>query len=163
MNSKNYVMIYSLVPKEYTNNSKLNSTDKLLLFHITALCKKNRYCIATNRYFVNIYGISKTSVSKSINKLVKLNILNSKIVKADVNTKRRYLTLVNDVWNYSCIGIKDNNDYGIEEEFSYNNKFNNKNNNNLIIDYETKSILDYDWINDPDDWFSEYQDRGNKC
>ena len=29
MNSKNYVTIYSIVPKEYMNNSKLNSTDKL--------------------------------------------------------------------------------------------------------------------------------------
>lgn len=163
MDSKNYVMIYSIVAREYLNNSKLNSTDKLLLCHITALCKKNGYCIATNRYFMSIYGVSKTSISKSINKLVKLNILNSKIEMTDMNNKRRYLTLVNNVWNYSCIGIKNNNDTDIKEKFSYNNKFKNKNNDKLIIDNETKDILDYDWINDPDDWFLEYHDRGNKC
>lgn len=66
-----YVAVYSIVPKEYFNNPKLNSTDKLLLFHITALCHKNGYCTATNRYFMRIYGFSKTAI--------KLNILNSRI------------------------------------------------------------------------------------
>ena len=124
MNSKNYVTIYSIVPKEYMNNSKLNSTDKLLLCHITALCKKNGYCIATNRYFMSIYGISKTSISKSINKLVRLNILNSKIEKMNINSKRRYLTLVNDVWNYSYISVKhnDNLNIHISNHYLYNLK-----------------------------------------
>ena len=74
MNKKDYVMIYSIVPKEHLNNSKLNSTDKILLMHITALCNKYGYCSATNNYFVSIYNLSKTSISKSINKLVKFII-----------------------------------------------------------------------------------------
>ena len=77
-NRNNYVVIYSIAPKEYLNNSKLNSTDKLLLFHITALCHKNGYCTATNRYFMRIYGFSKTTISKAINKLIKLNILKTR-------------------------------------------------------------------------------------
>ena len=55
-----YVVVYSIIPKEYLNNPKLNSTDKMLLFHITALCHKNGCCTATNRYFMKIYGFSKT-------------------------------------------------------------------------------------------------------
>lgn len=163
MNSKNYVTIYSIVPKEYMNNSKLNSTDKLLLCHITALCKKNGYCIATNRYFMGIYGISKTSISKSINKLVRLNILNSKIEKMNINSKRRYLTLVNDVWNYSYISVKHNDNMSVEEGFLYNSNYDNKNNNKLIIDNDTDEIFDYDWLNDPDGLYDEYKNGREKC
>lgn len=129
----------------------------MLLCHITALCKKNGYCIATNRYFTSIYGISKTSISKSINKLVRLNILNSKIEKMNINSKRRYLTLVKDVWNYSYIGVKHNDNMSIEEEFSYNSNYDNKNNNKLIIDSEIDEIFDYDWLNDSDGLYDEYK------
>ena len=163
MNSKNYVTIYSIVPKEYMNNSKLNSTDKLLLCHITALCKKNGYCIATNRYFMSIYGISKTSISKSINKLVRLNILNSKIEKMNINSKRRYLTLVNDVWNYSYISVKHNDNMSVEEGFLYNSNYDNKNNNKLIKDNNKNKIFDYDWLNDPDGLYDEYKNGREKC
>lgn len=135
----------------------------MLLCHITALCKKNGYCIATNRYFTSIYGISKTSISKSINKLVRLNILNSKIEKMNINSKRRYLILVNDVWNYSYIGVKHNDNMNVEEEFLYNSNYDNKNNNKLIIDSVIDEIFDYDWLNDPDGLYDEYKIGVKKC
>ncbi len=159
MNKKNYVKIYSIVPTEYLNNSKLNSTEKLLLFHITALCKRNGYCCATNKYFVNIYNLSKTTISLSINKLVRLNILKSKIVKNDINSKKRYLTLVNDIWQSNLISINDNLNTGIEDRLTYNNKI-NKLNNTSLINNEEKNILNYDWLNDPDGWFD--LDQGDK-
>jgi predicted HTH transcriptional regulator len=84
-----YVVVYSIIPKEYLNNPKLNSTDKLLLFHITVLCHKNGYCTATNRYFMRIYGFSKTTISKLINKLIKLNILNSRVENYEFNNNIR--------------------------------------------------------------------------
>ena len=146
-NRNNYVVIYSIVPKEYLNNSKLNSTDKLLLFHITALCHKNGYCTATNRYFMRIYGFSKTTISKSINKLIKLNILNSRIENYEFNNRKRYLTLVNNVWKNNNIGIEEANDTGVKEGFTYNNNYKYVNNeldlfinNNTIIDNEGKEI-----------------------
>lgn len=130
---------------------------------ITALCKKTGYCIATNRYFTSIYGISKTSISKSINKLVRLNILNLKIEKMNINSKRRYLTLVKDVWNYSYIGVKHNDNMNVEEEFLYNSNCDNKNNNKLIIDSEIDEIFDYDWLNDSDGLYDEYKIGVKKC
>ena len=140
-NRNNYVVMYSIIPKEYLNNPKLNSTDKLLLFHITALCHKNGYCTATNRYFMRIYGFSKTTISKSINKLIKLNILNSRIENYEFNNRKRYLTLVNNVWKNNNIGIEENNDTSVKEEFTYNNNYKYVNNelvpfinNNTIID-----------------------------
>ena len=136
-----YVVVYSIIPKEYLNNPKLNSTDKLLLFHITALCHKNGYCIATNRYFMRIYGFNKTTISKSINKLIKLNILNSRIENYEFNNRKRYLTLVNNIWKNNNLSIEENNDTGVKEEFTYNNNYKYVNNeldpfinNNTIID-----------------------------
>lgn len=148
-NRNNYVVVYSIIPKEYLNNPKLNSTDKLLLFHITALCHKNRYCTATNRYFMRIYGFSKTTISKSINKLIKLNILNSRIENYEFNNRKRYLTLVNNVWKNNNIGIEEANDTGVKEGFTYNNNYKYVNNeldlfinNNTIIDNDVERNFD---------------------
>lgn len=146
-NRNNYVVIYSIVPKGYLNNPKLNSTDKLLLFHITALCHKNGYCTATNRYFMRIYGFSKTTISKSINKLIKLNILNSRIENYEFNNRKRYLTLVNNVWENNNMGIEENNDTCVKEEFTYNNNYKYVNNelvpfinNNTIIEEDERDF-----------------------
>ena len=148
-NRNNYVVVYSIIPKEYLNNPKLNSTDKLLLFHITALCHKNGYCTATNRYFMRIYGFSKTTISKSINKLIKLNILNSRIENYEFNNRKRYLTLVNNVWKNNNIGIEEANDTGVKEGFTYNNNYKYVNNeldlfinNNTIIAEDERDFDD---------------------
>ena len=143
------VVVYSIIPKEYLNNPKLNSTDKLLLFHITAFCHKNGYCTATNRYFMRIYGFSKTTISKSINKLIKLNILNYIIENYEFNNRKRYLTLVNNVWKNNNIGIEEDNDTGVIEEFTYNNNHKYVNNelvpfinNNTIIEEDKRDFDD---------------------
>ena len=148
-NRNNYVVVYSIIPKEYLNNLKLNSTDKLLLFHITALCHKNGYCTATNRYFMRIYGFSKTTISKAINKLIKLNILNSRIENYEFNNRKRYLTLVNNVWKNNNISIEENNDTGVIEEFTYNNNYKYVNNelypfinNNTITEEDDERNFD---------------------
>ena len=148
-NRNNCVVVYSIIPKEYLNNTKLNSTDKLLLFHITALCHKNGYCIATNRYFMRIYGFNKTTISKSINKLIKLNILNSRIENYEFNNRKRYLTLVNNVWENNNMGIEEKNNTGVKEEFTYNNNYKYVNNeldlfinNNTIIDNDVERNFD---------------------
>ena len=145
----NYVVVYSIVPKEYLNNPKLNSTDKLLLFHITALCHKNGCCTDTNRYFMRIYDFSKTTISKSINKLIKLNILDSRIENYEFNNRKRYLILVNNVWKNNNIGIEENSDIGVKEEFTYNNNYkcvNNElelfiNNNTIINNDDEKDFF----------------------
>jgi DNA-binding transcriptional regulator GbsR (MarR family) len=90
---------------------------------------------------MRIYGFSKTTISKSINKLIKLNILNSRIENYEFNNRKRYLTLVNNVWKYNNIGIGGNYDTSIKEEFTYNNNYKYVNNeldpfinNNIIVD-----------------------------
>jgi len=65
---------------------------------------------------MRIYGFSKTTISKSINKLIKLNILNSKIENYEFNNKKRYLTLVNNVWENDNISIEENNNTIIDSD-----------------------------------------------
>ena len=81
----------------------------------------------------------------------------------NINSKRRYLTLVNDVWNYSYISVKHNDNMSVEEGFLYNSNYDNKNNNKLIIDNDTDEIFDYDWLNDPDGLYDEYKNGREKC
>ena len=76
-----------------------------------------------------------------LSQLIKLNILNSRIENYDFNNRKRYLTLVNNVWKNSNIGIEEYNDTGVKEEFTYNNNYKYINNeldlfinNNTIID-----------------------------
>lgn len=65
-----YIKYYSIVNKNYMSSNELNSLDKLLLIHITSLCYKEGLCYATNRFFADIYGYDRKTISRSINKLV---------------------------------------------------------------------------------------------
>ena len=98
---------------------------------------------------MRIYGFSKTTISKSINKLIKLNILNSRIDNYKFNNRKRYLTLVNNVWENNNISIEKDNDTGVKEEFTYNNNYKYVNNeldlfinNNTIIDEADERYFD---------------------
>lgn len=61
--------INPIIPISVLSDSRISSLEKLLLLHIISLCKKNGYCWPTNRYFMNKFNCTKTTVSKSISSL----------------------------------------------------------------------------------------------
>lgn len=132
-----YLTIYSIVNKSVLKDKTFSSLDKLILLNITALCCKSGKCFATNRYFAEIFGVSKNTISTSINKLVRNNILISKIDKTQINISKRYLFLHDNVWVKNDIGVTDFNDTSIIK----NSNHNNKRNNNKIIDYDTDGVM----------------------
>ena len=132
-----YLTIYSIVNKSMLKDKTFSALDKLILLNITALCCKSGKCFATNRYFAEIFGVSKNTISTSINKLVRNNILISKIDKTQINTSKRYLFLHDNVWAKKNIGITDLSDTSIIK----NSNYNNKRNNNKIIDYDTDGVM----------------------
>ena len=132
-----YLTIYSIVNKSILENKTFSALDKLILLNITALCCKSGKCFATNRYFAEIFGVSKNTISTSINKLVRNNILISKIDKTQINISKRYLFLHDNVWAKKDIGITDLSNTSIIK----NSNHNNKRNNNKIIDYDTDSVM----------------------
>lgn len=60
---------YSILTANVRYDRELKANEKLLFSEITALANKNGYCTATNNYFANLYGKSKTTISNWINHL----------------------------------------------------------------------------------------------
>jgi DNA-binding transcriptional ArsR family regulator len=62
---------YAVLISEVRYNQNLTPNAKLLYAEITALINMNGVCFAGNSYFANLYGKTKTTVSKWISELVK--------------------------------------------------------------------------------------------
>ncbi len=83
------------IPKEILNNKNLGQTEKILISSIFTL-DSGKGCYATNGYFAQLLGISKDRVSKVINKLIKSEYLNSKIIyKTDIKEIEKRILTVN--------------------------------------------------------------------
>lgn len=121
---------YAIIPANVRYDKNLPANAKLLYGEITALCNERGYCWATNNYFADLYGVSKVSISKWINKLVEQGYIGSSL-QYKVGSKEiegRYLTLVNDPH-------KEKFNTPIKEKFkenttSFNTTVNNTNNKN---------------------------------
>jgi len=62
---------YAILTSEVRYNQKLTPNAKLLYAEITALINMNGVCFASNNYFANLYGKTKTTISKWVSELVK--------------------------------------------------------------------------------------------
>ena len=117
---------YSIIPANVRYDKELTPNAKLLYGEITALCNENGFCWANNDYFANLYGVSKTSISKWINDLVKKGYISSELIYKE-DTKQiedRYIRIVNEP-------IKENLNTPIEEKLNRGIKENLKDNNTL--------------------------------
>lgn len=121
-----YIKYYSIVNKNYMSSNELNSLDKLLLIHITALCYKEGFCYATNRFFADIYGYDRKTISRSINKLIDKKILDSKLEYNNMNLSKRYLSLHIPVWTNERICTVQKYKANVYENDQHNNKYENK-------------------------------------
>lgn len=72
-------MSFIMVPAEAMDNLKLSSTDKLVMGVITSLTTKSDYCYANNDYFSNKVHVSKRTITNSLSKLIKENLIEFKI------------------------------------------------------------------------------------
>ena len=62
---------YAILSAEVRYDNRLKANVKLLFAEITALCNMNAECYASNKYFADLYGKSKTSISVWVSELVK--------------------------------------------------------------------------------------------
>lgn len=107
---------YAIIPAAVRYDDKLPANAKLLYGEITALCNKEGYCWATNKYFAELYSVHKNTVSDWIGKLVLANHITIKLIynEGTREVKYRYIRLcgegINEKVN-SPIPIKteDNN------------------------------------------------------
>ena len=72
------------------------------------------YCWGTNQYFCDIYKVSRQTISKSINNLVKLGYLRSEYDKFNRKNQKRRIFLSDEFYG-EIKGIKDKFNTGIKE------------------------------------------------
>ena len=107
---------YAIIPANIRYDADLTANAKLLYGEITALCNEKGYCWATNEYFANLYGVSKTSISKWISSLIQKEYIFSEIIYKE-GTKEilnRYLRIIREP-------IEEKLNRGVEEKLKDNN------------------------------------------
>ena len=132
---------YSILTANVRYDRDLKANEKLLFSEITALANKSGYCTATNNYFANLYGKSKTTISNWINHLKEKGylkvylekdgsqIIGRKLYPVDEPVKENKDTCTKKVQE----GIKENFKHPIKEKFKENiTSINNTSINNNI-------------------------------
>ena len=102
---------YSILTANVRYDRELKANEKLLFSEITALANKSGYCTATNNYFANLYGKSKTTISNWINHLKEKGYLKVYLEKDGSQIIGRKLYPVDEP-------VKENKDTPVKENLN---------------------------------------------
>lgn len=148
---------YAVLIADVRYNKDLTPNAKLLYAEITALCNMNGKCFASNKYFSELYGKSKTSISKWISQLVAFGYVSVAYTYID-GTKcidKRYITILNN-------GIKENLNTPIKEKLKDNTISNNTTTNNISIKEKFENlVMFFDYPKEMKQDFIDYWTEGN--
>lgn len=95
MKEKIQPSFYAIIPATVRYDKDLNPNAKLLYGEITALCKREGYCWASNSYFAELYGVSKVTISRWVKNLIDKGYIVSDIKykegSKEIKERRLYL------------------------------------------------------------------------
>ena len=116
MEQPNY---YAVIPANIRYDKDLKPMAKLLYGEISALTQKDGKCWATNKYFAELYGLTKETISRLISSLVKKHYITIEIVyKEGIDEiDKRYIQICQE-------GIDEKINRGIDEKVKENNTSN---------------------------------------
>lgn len=120
---------YAIIPANVRYDSNLMPSAKLLYGEITALCNEKGYCWASDRYFAELYGVSKTTIQNWMKNLSDRKYITREVVYKEGTKEilRRYTRLF-------VYPIQENLHTPIQENLRDNNtSFNNTLNNTKDI------------------------------
>ena len=149
---------YAILTSEVRYNKDLTPNAKLLYAEITALCNMNGQCFASNKYFSELYGKSKTSISKWISQLVAFGYVSVVYAYKEGSKEidKRYISLVNG-------GIEDKLMGGIEDKLKDNTTIINTTSNNISIKEKfINQVMFFDYPKEMKEDFISYWTEGVK-
>jgi len=76
---------YAIITAEVRYDNNLTDSEKLLYAEITALSNQKGYCWSSNKYFADLYDVTKGTISKRISKLVDEGYLKRELIRNDDN------------------------------------------------------------------------------
>ena len=157
-----------VIPTSLLGDNRLTFLERLLLINILSLCKKKSYCWAINEYFKNLFSVSKQTISKSISSLSKYGYIVLEYDKKEKNNSKRVIRL-SEVLKNQILGIKNNLNTSIQENFKQYNKNNIKRNNiGPIISKDVDGVelwngkrvesepMDEDELKEIENWLSSF-------
>jgi len=147
---------YAILIAEVRYNKYLTPNAKLLYAEITALCNMNGKCFASNKYFSELYGKSKTSISKWISQLVVFGYISIdySYIEGTKCIDKRYITILNN-------GIKENLNTPIKEKLKDNTTSNNTTSNNISIKEKFENlVMFFDYPKEMKQDFIDYWTEG---
>ena len=119
---------YAILTSEVRYNENLTPNAKLLYAEITALINMNGECFASNKYFADLYGKSKTTISKWVSELVKEGFVEVKLTykEGTKEINNRYIRIlkggIDKKLNTPILkNLKDNNTI-VNNNTTYSNK-----------------------------------------
>jgi hypothetical protein len=83
---------YAVIPAFVRYDKSLSPSAKLLYGEITALSDRHGYCFASNKYFANVYGVDKSSITHWIKQLADKGYIRQEFIYAEdkpIITERR--------------------------------------------------------------------------
>jgi len=88
---------YAVLSAEVRYDNRLKANVKLLYAEITALCNMNAECFASNKYFADLYGKEKGTISGWISELVKYEYIEVRYTykKGTREISHRYMKIIN--------------------------------------------------------------------
>ena len=117
---------YAVIPSSVRYDNRLKANSKLLYGEITALCNKEGFCWAGNRYFSELYGVSEKSITRWINDLVDAGHIRSEVTKNGEGTSR---TITLCPLDKNVLGGETELSNGSDKNVPHNNTPNTTSNN----------------------------------
>lgn len=123
---------YAVIPADVRYDKTIKDKAKFLYAEITALCNKDGYCFASNKYFADLYGVRKETISRLLNDLKNKGYIEIKIEydKKTKEIKRRLIYLLTK----TSIPIDQTINYPIDQKVKENNTSIN-NTINILVDF----------------------------
>lgn len=88
---------FILIPSEVLTNTELSEGAKLLYGEILSLSVKNKYCFATNDYFMKLNGVSKRTIVSRLKELKNHNLIYTEVFRnANRQVERRNIYITKD-------------------------------------------------------------------